>query len=198
MMWHITTKHTGKMENMQSLSSANPPSCFERAAKKQGPCGACYDLLMKKRYKNLNAAHAKNSDAMINVLLPTAALPRVNAAYFRLNAGGELWNVTHAVNMLRIARHNPHTSFALWTHEPKLVIEAIKKEGKPSNIKLIYSSQNFNKRDRLPRYFDKVFTVYTKEEATSVEINCGARKCFDCLKCYDPNNKTVFINELKK
>jgi hypothetical protein len=188
------------MAGMQSLSSANPPSCLERAAKKQGPCGDCYDLLMKRRYKNLNPAHARNSDAMVNVPLPSAALPRVNASFFRLNAGGELWNVTHAINMLRIARHNPYTNFALWTHEPKLVIEAIKKEGKPDNITLIYSSQNYNKRDKLPRFFDKTFTVFTKDfiNSNDVDINCGARKCFDCLKCYDPRNKTTHINELKK
>lgn len=189
--WHITVNHSGKMLNMQSLSSSHPPSCEKKPCYKE-----CFDVRLVKRWSSVTKARARNTDAMINVLLPDAALPRVNAAVFRLNAGGELWNVTHARNMIRIAKHNPRTTFALWTHEPKLVQAAIKSEGKPCNLVLVYSSMNYNKPDRKPKNFDKVFTVYTKDQ--DVDINCGALKCFDCLKCYTVGEPTVYIKERKK
>ena len=45
----------------------------------------------------------------------------------------------------------------------------------------------------------KVFTVYTEKHATdnNITINCGTRKCLNCLKCYK-NNNIVIINELLK
>ena len=44
-------------------------------------------------------------------------------------------------------------------------------------------------------FVDKVFTVYA--DCEGVEINCGARNCFECHKCYT-KNKTEYINEKLK
>jgi len=154
-----------------------------------------------KRYENAKNRFQKNTEAMNNVLLPNAALPRINASTFRFSAHGELDNVIHARNSLRIAKYNLRTQFTLWTHDPKKVITAIEEEGgKPDNLILIYSSQKLNKIDKKPLHFDKVFTCYTKDyvKNNTININCGEKKCFDCMTCYDKNNKTVQINELMK
>ena len=198
---HITKRMTGKMEHMQSLSSGFSDSCYVRSNMPDSPCYGCYSIRMMKRYKNAKDRFQKNTDAMNNVLLPSVALPRINASIFRFNAHGEIDNVIHARNFLRIAKHNPRTQFTLWTHDPKKVIAAIKEEGgKPDNLILIYSSQKLNKIDKLPMHFDKVFTCYTKDyiKNNTVDINCGEKKCFDCMTCYDKDNKTVQINELMK
>jgi hypothetical protein len=46
---------------------------------------------------------------------------------------------------------------------------------------------------------DKVFTVYDPAyiEAESIEINCGARNCFDCGLCYEKNGVEVINEKLK-
>ena len=83
---------------------------------------------------------------------------------------------------------------------------------KPKNLIVIYSVSllnhqiNINKITSNPRlqFIDKVFTVYTleylQENNINIDkfINCGARKCIDCMKCYNKRNKTVFINEMLK
>ena len=83
---------------------------------------------------------------------------------------------------------------------------------KPKNLIVIYSvsllnhSIDINKITSNPRlaFIDKVFTVYTleylQENNINIDkfINCGARKCIDCMKCYNKRNKTVFINEMLK
>ena len=56
-------------------------------------------------------------------------------------------------------------------------------------------------------FVDKVFTVFEKEYAKEhgIEINCGTwdtnsldHRCKLCLKCYTLDDKTYYINELKK
>ena len=44
----------------------------------------------------------------------------------------------------------------------------------------------------------KTFTVWDKETAKTVNINCGDRKCIDCLACYKKNSKITAINEIIK
>jgi hypothetical protein len=174
--------------------------CEVRSKDPESPCHGCYSQRAMARYPSAHQRFEKNTEALSKVLLPLAALPRVNASVIRFNAHGELKNALMAINYFRIAKHNPRTQFSLWTHDPKYVQEAIKKEGKPENLILIYSSQKYNKPDRLPRNFDKVFTVYTKDfvKQNDININCGAKKCWDCFKCYDPNDTTKHIKELKK
>ena len=46
-------------------------------------------------------------------------------------------------------------------------------------------------------FIDKVFTVYDDANAGGVNINCGARDCATCGRCYLKND-TVFINEKLK
>ena len=56
-------------------------------------------------------------------------------------------------------------------------------------------------RRRSPGYdfIDKIFTVYDKNyiNARDVNINCGAKSCLTCHKCY-VRSKTKYINEKLK
>ena len=47
-------------------------------------------------------------------------------------------------------------------------------------------------------FIDKVFTVYDKEHAQDVNINCGARSCAECQRCYHKSEGIEYINELLK
>ena len=86
----LTKKMNGKMEYMQSLNSGFAPSCYVRSNTSDSPCYGCYSMRMMKRYKTAEQRFKKNTDAMCNVLLPDAALPRINASVFRFNAHGEI------------------------------------------------------------------------------------------------------------
>jgi hypothetical protein len=57
-----------------------------------------------------------------------------------------------------------------------------------------------NKERKNPFPFvDKVFTVYDPDfiEAENIDINCGARNCFDCGLCYEKNGVAVINEKLK-
>ena len=76
---------------------------------------------------------------------------------------------------------------------------------KPNNFRLVYSSYYINKQSEIPEKFsylvDAVFTVYTQEyaELNNITINCGARACLSCLRCYRGfDGRVKVINELLK
>jgi hypothetical protein len=58
---------------------------------------------------------------------------------------------------------------------------------------LIYSDPIINGNNELPEGFDKVFTVYTKQyvKENNIDINCGGKKCKDCLLCYVGDEKLI-------
>ena len=96
---------------------------------------------------------------------------------------------------------NPRVKFALWTKNPDFIAEAIA-DGyeKPQNLNIVLSSLFLNKERKNPFPFvDKVFTVYTPDhiEAENIDINCGARNCFDCGLCYEKNGVEVINEKLK-
>ena len=74
---------------------------------------------------------------------------------------------------------------------------------KPSNLIVIYSSPVLNKAVNVDvlkavyPFIDKVFTVYDKEHAGSVNINCGSNHCLSCLKCYKKRTTDVINERLK-
>lgn len=78
---------------------------------------------------------------------------------------------------------------------------------KPNNLNIIYSVAGLNSNAAAAIYdafqsfgyefIDKVFTVYDAEHAHGININCGARDCATCGKCYHKND-IVFINEKLK
>lgn len=208
----ITEKMTGKMSGFASLSTSPlfNPLCVKRAANKDTVCAHCYSVRMQKMYSALEKKLRINSELLSGSILSADAFPVINTVtraykYFRLEAFGDLINETHAINYFTFCNMNPETRFTLWTKNPVFIHNAIKDgHKKPANLTVIYSSPYLNRAakqcifDIFP-FIDKIFTVYTKEQAAAdgVRINCGARKCADCLLCYAKND-TREINELLK
>lgn len=201
---HFTLNHTGKMEGMQSLSTSCicNPACLARMKDEGSICSKCFAAAMHKRYSALGARMEHNTVALSKNLYSVEELPIVNAAFFRLESFGDLGSVTQAQNYLRLCKRNPWTRFALWTKNPGYLARAIELEGgKPDNLNVILSSPYMNTTCDASRwaFVDKTFTVWTKDaiEAQGVQINCGSRKCLDCMLCYTKNDIRE-VNEILK
>lgn len=65
--------------------------------------------------------------------------------------------------------------------------DAIAIDGKPENMTIIQSSLKLDQAEQpYGEFVDKVFTVYRPAtiDAENIEINCGARDCATCRRCY--------------
>lgn len=199
---HYTLKHTGKMNGMQSLSTSClcNKNCLSRVENSNLVCSHCYAQRQMKMYKNLEKCLKKNTEILTANLLTDEEIPLINAAFFRFESFGDLNNEVQIVNYFRICKRNKHVKFALWTKNPWIIAEAINNgESKPRNLQIVYSSPYLDKCDnKLNKYpfIDKIFTVYTKDyiKANNIEINCGAKSCLSCHKCYI-KSKEIYINE---
>lgn len=206
---HYTTAHTGKMQGLQSLSTSVTvnPFCLKRVNNGASICSKCFAAAMMKRYKTLDAALVSNAKILTSQVLPFSVLPLIPVKYFRFEAFGDIINAAQVVNYFNIAKKNPETLCALWTKNPQIIAQAIELgHAKPSNLQIVLSSPIINQPLRAVTsskysFIDKIFTVYDKQHAANVEINCGARSCLGCGRCYRPNPEGVkiqFVNELLK
>ena len=204
---HITTRHGGKMEGMQSISTncLSNARCLQRCQNGEAVCSHCFAMAQFRYRANNVPVFEQNSRLLSESILPEWQLPRINALYFRFEAFGDIINENHIINYINICRSNPQTKFALWTKNPDIIAKAIS-DGhvKPDNLIIVYSSFRLNKAEDGIRtkynFIDKVFTVYDSEESAksnNVVINCGGKKCRDCLLCYQ-NNGVSTISELLK
>ena len=203
---HFTEKHTGKMRGMFSLSTACTvnPRCIERAKVPGTICEKCYAASMLEQYKNLDACTGLNAAILTKKEISVDTFPRVDASIFpygRYEAFGDLFpderGAVQFINYTNMCIRNPDIKFALWTKNPDVVAYALQcthSDGtpvrKPRNLVIIYSAPVINTapdvdklRERYP-FIDKVFTVYDKAHAAGVNINCGARNCRECGRCY--------------
>lgn len=201
---HITTNHTGKMSGMYSLSTSccNNKYCMEYAKDKNKICSKCYAQTQMKMYKALKSRLADNTELLTTELIDKAKLPLINALYFRFEAFGDLNNELQVINYFNICNKNKSVHFALWTKNP-FIIQKVLDAGykKPQNLIIILSSHFLNVVADKSKwdFVDKVFTVYTKDYIAehNVEINCGAKSCFKCHKCYKANG-FEYISEVLK
>lgn len=204
---HVTTKHTGKMQYLQSLSTSSlvNPFCIARSKNNNMICSKCYSNTMQARYKNLSKTLERNAVILTGKILDIDDLPVINCLLFRFEAFGDLINKTQFINYLNICNKNKSTSFAIWTKNYN-IIKSVFNDGyeKPDNLLIIFSSPYLNDTVNLDfnqeyNFVDKVFTVYDKEyiKNNNININCGARDCFTCRKCYTQND-TFYINEMLK
>lgn len=200
----FTTEHSGKMTGMISLSSsplANP-LCMARSKCADLICSKCFSLAMNKRFKELKAMLLRNTEALTREIIPVKEWPLLNAMAFRLESFGDVSTEVQVMNYFNFARRNPKVTFAVWTKNAHIYREAIDAGfRKPRNLILIVSSPVINERAEMPPFADKVFTVYDKSYAAehNVPINCGARSCLACMRCYRKGkNSETIINELLK
>ena len=192
---------SGKMAGVNCLSTSNlcNPYCAARKKDPASICSRCYADTTCKRYSALQVNMQRNSDILTSRLFAVEDMPIVNASIFRLEAFGDLINSTQAINYLRLCKANPATSFALWTKNPGIMAQALKVESKPENLVILLSSDKIGQRADASRwgFVDKTFTVYRKTEMPAEMINCGARACLACRRCYSRDTDTDIREYLK-
>jgi hypothetical protein len=146
---------------------------------------------------------AKNFEILTSRILSDDELPIINGQVFRFESFGDIYNDIQVADYFNICTKNPHVNFALWTKNPAVIDRAIKMGfKKPENIVILLSSLYVNvvaDASKFP-FIDKVFTVYDVATIANenVNINCGARSCLTCQRCYHKENGEYFINEKLK
>ena len=202
------TDHTGKMAGVISISTsvALNPRCAARAKDPDSICAHCFAAAMLEYYAGLDNKLARNTELLTKAELTPDQVPVINAdkwPLLRFESFGDLNNVIQVYNYFLIAAVNHKCKAALWTKNPDLIQAAMDHYGitKPSNLVIIYSSPKLNTpaADILRKYafIDKVFTVYDKEHSGGVKINCGARDCKKCGRCYSKRTGAI-VNETLK
>lgn len=197
---------SGKIEGATSIDSSCTGCSFcekMRAAAANNPmhiCGKCYDKRQELYKAYTRQRHGLNLVILSTVLFTPEELARVGifTMVARFNASGDVENETQARNYLRIAKTHPMTKFGFWAKNAAAVDKAVKAEGKPANVKMIYSDPIINGSDNIKAIFKKYdwidfsFTVYDAEHIAEAIANganpCNGRKCNDCeWMCYLDN-----------
>ena len=170
-------------------------------------CGFCFSDLQQDKFSSMVAPLSKNFEILNNGIINPDWMPVINALYFRGESFGDFASVAAVVNFFNLTRKNTTVKFTAWTKNPGYFLKAVSAgHKKPRNFKLVLSSQFINKQvEILPAYesiIDAVFTVYTPEyaEKNAIAINCGARSCLNCLRCYKGFGRcgAKIVNELLK
>lgn len=208
---HYTTEHTGKMAGLWGVSTSVTlnPICQRRIKDGESVCSHCFSQRMWNPqngiYRKQRACYEENFRILTTHLLEGEELPEfdpVKVPLVRIESFGDVATVIQARNYLRMAKRNPKSRFAAWTKNPAIWAQAIPVEGKPENLQMVPSSFHLNRPDTGIAeefgFFDKVFTVYDKTAAGSVDINCGARSCKTCQRCYRKNPKGVALLEVNE
>lgn len=188
---------TGKLVNIPALNT-NPlsnPFCIKMQACEGSICSKCYSCSMLKTFRSgCIPAWEGNGKTLSEGPLSSGDIPTTNVVFFRFSAHGELLNDIHFLNLCTISKASPRTRFVLWTKRKDIVRR--NRAEVPSNMALIYSNPMIDKViKKAPKGFHKVFNVVSEH---SSKVNCGGRKCFDCAKCYDPQDKDQCIIEKLK
>ena len=190
--------NSGKLAGFQSLNTSVEKNEYcQKMRSNDSICKACYAATMEKRYKGLRDNIQSNGELLSASVIDRDQLPFINASVFRLHSTGELINDKHLINFINLASKNNHCRFVLWTKRTDIVNKVLRMVSLPDNLKLIYSNPKVDSKDiKPPKHFTKVFSVYSKGNPTSAEINCHS-KCKDCMICYTDND-IANIRELIK
>lgn len=205
---HYTTEHEGKMYGVWSLSTsyACNPLCLERVnSNVEGLiCKKCFSKRFHKLRPSIYEAFKENYRIMNSAILDDVYIPKIKLAtnIFRGESFGDFGSWIAVANFFKICAKNPTVDCAMWTKNPWFVAEAIEKGyKKPKNLQIVYSSPFINK-EAVPKYdfIDKVFTVYDTKyiKENHIEINCGARSCVLCRKCYQKNKRGVKVEFIRE
>jgi len=200
---HVSDSMSGKMAGVPSISTSCllNPICQARMQNPDSICAHCYAAATLTRYTAAGKAMESNYHLLSEQVLPLDLLPVfANVSIVRIESFGDVGTYEQAVNYANIARLNQGVMFAWWTKNAHIVAQVFADYGKPKNVLLIESSEFVNvEKSRLSEFTDKVFTVYDAEtiEKQNVSINCGARSCATCRRCYSKETETTVNEKLK-
>jgi len=195
---HKSTKQSkSKLDGFYSLntSTLNNPFCLKMFSGNNTDliCRSCYAKNLEKRYFKKTDKLDTNARILSESIMLWDHVPFYPLLLvLRIHCLGELINENHFINIILIAKKNPHCTVSIWTKRPDIVKRVFKSGyDKPDNFILIYSNPRVNcdYEIKTPEYFDKVFNNYTKDfaEKNNVDINCHM-VCKDCMLCYTHNN----------
>lgn len=205
------TKHDGKLEGLQSLSTVSycNPLCLARMKKEDSVCAHCYVANYNFR-KSLMAHLVLNFRRLTTSIVSVDLLPVFYSVYGRIESFGDVYNVEQAINYIHTMEKNPSVRFGAWSKNVAIWAKAFKAAGKPANCSFILSSFGLNSPAVVPERYadivDAVFTVYSLDyvKAHDVPIHCGFSRCLVCGKCYNAadskhkSGKIVYVNEILK
>lgn len=208
----FSTKMTGKMACMLSLSTSPHGERCRENAERYEVCKHCYAKACDAQYRQLHAMLLENLRILTAEIIPINEWVRINYnawRFVRLESFGDVNNGIQIVNYFNLCKANPKVTFSVWTKNIDLYYKAIADGNeKPANLIIIASSPMLNTPWRIPEKYrgiiDKVFTVYTYEyirehNLTPCFINCGARSCKACQRCYRRNGSGIeYVNEILK
>lgn len=196
---HVSDSMSGKMAGIPSISSSClcNPICIQRMKDGNSVCAHCFAEATLTRYKAAGAAMESNYKLLTDSVLPLEMLPVFcNVSIARIESFGDVANVTQAINYANICKVNPNVRFAWWTKNAAILKKAFDLIGKPANVVIIESAPKLDAEITASNeYIDKTFTVYTK--ANPDFINCGARCCATCRRCYSFDTEKA-VHELLK
>ena len=204
------TGHTGKMYGITSCSTCAARNARCKARYESGAenciCRKCFSFSQMAHQKSTRLKYARNTEVLTRIELNPLWIPEeVENNIFRFESFGDLNNAIQFENYCTIAAARPEVMHTLWTKNPDIIADAIDAGAViPANMIIIYSSPIINdvRANMLERYsfINKIFTVWTSAEAAEkagYKINCGARDCNKCRRCYRFNSET-FVHELLK
>lgn len=204
-MIKVSTGLTGKMEGMTVITTAMTDNehCQKLAQCDGSICQYCYSNQALSFRPSVRKCYERNGEILKSGIIPRDQLPFINSKYCRFESHGDLHNITHLENYVNIVKKNPHCQFALWSKHYDILKEFFATHKQPKNLNIIVSSILLDDVVDVKQFTDlgmrvKSFTVYNKDTAKEVEINCGKKKCKDCLICYRKNGKIDVIREIRK
>jgi hypothetical protein len=190
----------GKPSKMPGLSygiSATLCKVGSKLAKIKGSvCNGCYALKANYAYESVKKAHANRVEALQNPQWADAMIKLIGSQskekYFRFHDSGDLQNLQHLFDIVRIAEALPEIKFWLPTKEKGLINQYMRSFGDfPANLCVRVSAAMVD--GKAPAGFDNTSTVFDKGSAIGSECEAykNQNKCGDCRKCWDRSIKNI-------
>ena len=171
------------MDGMISISFGIKPACHWRAAIPNSVCSKCYAIKMMGRHAfRAQERYTKNLLALMSGVDTSDIVPQRSVV--RINSMGEVGSVEEQLQYFRMCRENPDVLFVQWTKEENIVKEALSRENKPYNLRLIYSGLLLDKKVIKPYGFNHTFTVWKNVPMIERGHICEGKRCSECMYCY--------------
>jgi hypothetical protein len=196
---------SGKLAGIRSINTSpvDNPFCIKMSKNPNTICSKCYSIRMiESGYrKNCLPAWRRMGEILSSDLLDVSEIRPCKTDLIRFSSHGELINLTHLENLIQIAKVNSQSVCCLFTKRKDILSQL--KQDIPANMLIVYSNPIIDHplyTADIPEKADKVFNVFTKKyaEENKIDINCGKKRCKDCLYCYTHRFTPNVINELIK
>lgn len=213
--WHFCVIHDAKLAGMESTSSSNLVNkfCQENQQITDSICFHCFAAALMNARGSMKKPYTINFLLLNFQVLPICILPMINRQYERIESFGDVASVIQATNYINLTQAheiNRNCRFGVWSKNAYMYFVVFDRQGKPNNVSFGVSSLFINHENWIPKkyihYVDFLFTVFDSVQAAAekgLSINCGARHCLSCLRCYNardnkPENGYIHVIELLK